>query len=82
MSNKEIIESIKEIVIDVLDIEDQNNFKLDELSKIEDYSEWDSLAHINIITQIESIFNIRFSLDEVENFVDIQDIINVVNSRI
>ena len=82
MSNKEIIESIKEIVIDVLDIEDQNNFKLDGLSKIEDYSEWDSLAHINIITQIESIFNIRFSLDEVENFVDIQDIINVVNSRI
>ena len=82
MSNKEIIESIKEIVIDVLDVEDPDSFKLDELSKIEDYSEWDSLAHINIITQIESIFKIRFSLDEVENFVDIQDIINVVNSKI
>ena len=82
MSNIEIIESIKEIVIDVLDVEDLDSFKLDELSKIEDYSEWDSLAHINIITQIESIFKIRFSLDEVENFVDIQDIINVVNSKI
>tara|TARA_B100000886_G_scaffold290431_1_gene215728 strand:+ start:511 stop:759 length:249 start_codon:yes stop_codon:yes gene_type:complete len=82
MSNIEIIESIKEIVIDVLDVEDPDSFKLDELSKIEDYSEWDSLAHINIITQIESIFKIRFSLDEVENFVDIQDIINVVNSKI
>ena len=82
MSNIEIIESIKEIVIDVLDVEDPDSFKLDELSKIEDYSEWDSLAHINIITQIESIFKIRFSLDEVENFVDIQDIINVVNSNI
>ena len=82
MNNIEIIESIKEIVIDVLDVEDPDSFKLDELSKIEDYSEWDSLAHINIITQIESIFKIRFSLDEVENFVDIQDIINVVNSKI
>lgn len=82
MSNIEIIESIKEIVIDVLDVEDPDSFKLDELSKIEDYTEWDSLAHINIITQIESIFKIRFSLDEVENFVDIQDIINVVNSKI
>ena len=82
MSNIEIIESIKEIVIDVLDVEDPDSFKLDELSKIEDYSEWDSLAHINIITQIESIFKIRFSLDEVENFVDIKDIINVVNSKI
>ena len=82
MSNIEIIESIKEIVIDVLDVEDPDSFKLDELSKIEDYSEWDSLAHINIITQIESIFKIRFSIDAVENFVDIQDIINVVNSKI
>ena len=82
MNNIEIIESIKEIVIDVLDVEDPDSFKLDELSKIEDYSEWDSLAHINIITQIESIFKIRFSLDEVENFVDIQDIINIVNSKI
>ena len=82
MNNIEIIESIKEIVIDVLDVEDPESFKLDELSKIEDYSEWDSLAHINIITQIESIFKIRFSLDEVENFVDIQDIINIVNSKI
>ena len=82
MSNIEIIESIKEIVIDVLDVEDPDSFKLDELSKIEDYSEWDSLAHINIITQIESIYKISFSLDEVENFFDIQDLINVVNSKI
>ena len=82
MNDKEIIESIKKIVIDVLDVEDPDRFKLDELSKIEDYAEWDSLAHINIITQIESIYKISFSLDEVENFFDIQDLINVVNSKI
>tara|TARA_Y100000768_G_C23970207_1_gene680107 strand:- start:772 stop:1020 length:249 start_codon:yes stop_codon:yes gene_type:complete len=82
MNNIEIMESIKEIVIDVLDIEDFDTFNLTESSKIEEYSEWDSLAHINIITQIESIFDIRFSLEEVENFNEISDFIKIINSRI
>lgn len=82
MNNSEILKSIIEIAIDVLDVEDSKNFMLNEFSKIEDFAEWDSLAHINIITQIESIFTIRFSLDEVENFIEIQDIIEAINSKI
>ena len=82
MNSADIQESIKKIVIDVLDIEDFDTFNLTESSKIEEYSEWDSLAHINIITQIESIFDIRFSLEEVENFNEISDFIKIINSRI
>lgn len=82
MNNSEILKSIMEIAIDVLDVEDSKNFILNEFSKIEDFAEWDSLAHINIVTQIESIFTIRFSLDEVENFKEIQDIIEAINSKI
>ena len=82
MNNSDILESIKEVVIDILDIEDADNFILTETSKIEDYSEWDSLAHINIITQLESIFDIRFSLDEVENIFEINDFIVILKSRI
>ena len=82
MNNSDILESIKEVVIDILDIEDPDNFILTETSKIEDYSEWDSLAHINIITQLESIFDIRFSLDEVENIFEINDFIVILKTRI
>ena len=53
-----------------------------EFSKIDDFAEWDSLAHINIITQLESMFNIRFSLDEVESFAEIKDIIKSISSKI
>ena len=77
-----IEESIREIVIDILDIDDPNSFELNENSKIDDYSEWDSLAHINIITQLESIYKIRFSLEEVESFLQIKDIIKSISSRI
>lgn len=82
MNNQNIEESIKEIVIDVLDIDDLNSFEFNEFSKIDDFLEWDSLAHINIITQLESIFNIRFSLDEVESFAEIKDIIKSISSKI
>ena len=82
MNNPNIEESIKEIVIDVLDIDDLNSFEFTEFSKIDDFAEWDSLAHINIITQLESMFNIRFSLDEVESFAEIKDIIKSISSKI
>tara|TARA_Y100001958_G_C21131037_1_gene472367 strand:- start:376 stop:624 length:249 start_codon:yes stop_codon:yes gene_type:complete len=82
MNNPNIEESIKEIVIDVLDIDDLNSFEFNEFSKIDDFAEWDSLAHINIITQLESMFNIRFSLDEVESFAEIKDIIKSISSKI
>ena len=82
MSKLKIEESIKEIVIDILDIDDPNSFELNENSKIDDYSEWDSLAHINIITQLESTYKIRFSLEEVESFLEIKDIIKSISSKI
>ena len=59
-----------------------NSFEFNEFSKIDDFAEWDSLAHINIITQLESMFNIRFSLDEVESFAEIKDIIKSISSKI
>ena len=82
MNNPNIEESIREIVIDVLDIDDLNSFEFNEFSKIDDFAEWDSLAHINIITQLESMFKIRFSLDEVESFAEIKDIIKSISSKI
>ncbi len=81
MSNSDILKVLEEIVQDVLDVENKEIFTLAIDSKIEDYDEWDSLAHINIITQIEAVYEIRFSLDDVESFVTILDIISAINSR-
>jgi acyl carrier protein len=79
--NEEIISTIKDVVMDVFDIDDPLGIELSEESKIEDYSEWDSLAHINIITQLEAIYSMRFSLDEIEEFVYIKDIVTGIKTR-
>jgi acyl carrier protein len=49
---------------------------------ISEISEWDSLKHIQIITEIEKIFSISFELDEMLSFETISDICNSVNSKI
>jgi|APSaa5957512535_1039671.scaffolds.fasta_scaffold01751_9 acyl carrier protein len=82
MSNVEIVDTIRDIVIDIFDIDDPDSIELTIDSKIEDYPQWDSLAHINIITQIEAIYSIRFSLEEIEEFEYISVIVQFIASKI
>ena len=82
MSNVEIVDTIRDIVIDIFDIDDPDSIELTIDSKIEDYPQWDSLAHINIITQIEAIYSIRFSLEEIEEFEYISIIVQFIASKI
>lgn len=54
--------------------EDKNKIKLK--SKINDFSNWDSISHINIILGISKKFNIKlnsskyFELDSVEKIIE------------
>jgi len=74
-----VLKQLNEILIDILDREDIN-ISID--SRIEDYDEWDSLAHINIVTQIEGDFNIKFTLDEIEEFYSVKNILNLIIKKI
>ncbi len=82
MDNLSILEVLEEILRDVLDIENEEVFIMSIDSKIEEYNRWDSLAHINIITQIEAEYEIRFSLDDVEAFSSVRDIVTAISSKI
>ena len=69
--------NIKSIVINHISKtinEDKNKIKLK--SKINDFSNWDSISHINIILGISKKFNIKvnsskyFELDSVEKIIE------------
>ena len=69
--------NIKSIVINHISKtinEDKNKIKLK--SKINDFSNWDSISHINIILGISKKFNIKvnsskyFELDTVEKIIE------------
>lgn len=57
-----------EIVRDVIGDED---LVLDESTSARDVEGWDSLAHINIMVAVESVFGVNFTSDELTRFEDL-----------
>jgi len=64
------LKKIKEIICDVINIDEIDN----EASQ-EDYVEWDSLAYLSIISELEDQFNISVSSKNINNFDSVQNIL-------
>jgi acyl carrier protein len=78
MDNKTILSKIQSIVQDVLDNEYLN---INEQTEATDVEGWDSLAHINIVSQIESELGVHFSLDELARFSTVGKIIEAIQHK-
>jgi acyl carrier protein len=79
MDSKIILGKIQSIVQDVLDNE---SLYIGEETEATDVEGWDSLAHINIVSQIENDFSVRFSLDEMAGFSNVSKIVEAVRQKI
>jgi len=47
----------------------------------QDLKAWDSLAHIRLVSGIESEFDIQFSLGEIEQIASVQQFVDLINQR-
>ncbi len=43
---------------------------------------WDSLTHMTLINEIELNFGVNFSFEEVTNFKNVGDLVNLISSKI
>lgn len=75
MERKEIIEKLTVIFRDVMDNEE---IELEENTTAEDIEEWDSLAHIQLIEKIESVFGIRFSAKEMTSWDELGELVDSI----
>ena len=48
-------------------------------STVED---WDSLAHVNLVTAIEKKYKIRFALGELQELKNVGDIIDLIGKKV
>ena len=64
------LKKIKEIVCEVLNIDE-----IDDNAKQEDYIEWDSMAYLSIISELEDQFNVDISSKNINNFDSIENIL-------
>jgi len=74
-----IIAEINKIFMEILELSDIE-IKLED--QIGDIEGWDSLNHMRLITAIEEHFKIKFQLNELINFIDIQSIYDSIKEKV
>lgn len=74
MTKSEVMEKIKEILNDLFD----DDFDVTECTVADDIDGWDSLAHLQVISAMESGFNIHFTLGEINNFANVGEMADCI----
>ena len=76
----EVENEIKKIFFSVFaNLKDEN---FDWNAKQEDYSNWDSFAHLELMTTTETKFNIKISLEDALSIRTALDLAKLVESRV
>jgi acyl carrier protein len=78
MNRKEIFEKLTVIFREVMD---NDEIVLEESTTAEDFEEWDSLAHVQLIEKIESVFGVKFSAKEMMSWDDIGEFVDSIEER-
>lgn len=76
----DIKNDVKEVFFDVFANLNNENFNFDE--KQEDYLNWDSFAHLELMTGTETKFKIKISPEDALSIRTAQELLELVQSRI
>lgn len=78
MNREEIKEQVQVIVAKVVKLE---SVTLNDDTTANDVEGWDSLSHMEIITEIEKSFNISFKLRELAKLKNVGSIIDLISKK-
>ena len=79
MTNNNLEDNLKTIFLDTFPNMKENEFDLDK--RQEEYENWDSFAHLNLITMAESKFGINLSIDDATSIISARDLLDRVKSH-
>ena len=79
MEKNDIATRIHEVLIAVVG---HDRFEMRDDLTAPDVEGWDSLTHMSIITGIESAFNVRFKLREINKLRNMGTLIELVQSKL
>lgn len=74
-----ILEELQSIFRDILD---QPELVLTPESNANNVEDWDSLAHINLVSAIEKHYKIRFALGELQELKNVGDMIELIQKKL
>ena len=79
MSNPQVLEQVRAIMLNVFDIDD---LTLTDTTTAHDVEEWDSLHHIRLMVAIERHFKVRFSNVEVEVLENVGELVGLIDRKL
>ena len=79
MNKNQILEEVQEIFRDVLDNEE---IVLNENTVADDVEGWDSLAHVQLVSEIQKKFGIKFSAKEMISWDTVGDMCKTIQSKL
>ena len=80
MTSNNLEDDIKAIFLDTFPDMKEDEFDLDK--KQEEYEDWDSFAHLNLITMAESKFGINLSIDDATSIISARNLLDRIKSHI
>ncbi|MEJ7822687.1 MAG: acyl carrier protein [Chitinophagaceae bacterium] len=78
MTENELLAQLSLIFTDVID-EGDVNLNMD--TTADDVEGWDSLNHVQIIAAVEKKFGFRFSLNEIQLFKNVGDLVRGIKEK-
>lgn len=79
MTKEAITEKLQNIFRDVFD--DDSIILFDAMTS-DDVEDWDSLSHINLITDIETNFGITFTTEEIVKAKNVGEFIQIIENKL
>lgn len=79
MENTEIRERIRKTLVKILKHE---NFEMVDELTASDVDGWDSLTHMEIISELEEDFNVKFKLRELNKLKNMKSLVDLIDSKL
>lgn len=78
MTRAEVFEKLTEVFCDVFD---DDTITLSEDTTAADVEGWDSVEHFNLISEVESVFKLRFQMREVSGMKNVGELVDIILAR-
>jgi acyl carrier protein len=73
---------LKELQPIFRDVLDHPNLVITRDSNASTVEDWDSLAHVNLVTVIEGRYKVRFALGELQDLKNVGDLIDLLQQKL
>ncbi len=78
MASESILEQLRDIMLDVFDLDD---VQLTPATTADDIEEWDSLSHVRLVVAVERKFGFKLKNAEIEALKSVGDLVTLIESR-